>query len=464
MRFIITVFLVLFFITFPGTCFGEASPLVVGIRGNEAATSEFAKKNTFSLAEENTVEFGNGNTFVRFKSPVKNRDMVVLLPDELDPNTLMETLLKLHTGKTSGGRSLLVASKKPLSEIALKGLPPLNLERLVVTAGATHFALNGENTKPLSYKRAKPTQLEPEASAVIVGNSHPELAKETADLTGLFSVNQVDSPALAKGGKQIYLIAGHRTPFNQGFFERLHEIDTLNSKGNEVFFITPYLPYARSDKKDQAGVTIGGKLAADLIRGQGASGASFLRAHAPQSQGFFEIPTDAMTGLPTAVPYLKNAGVQIVISPDEGFQKSATEYALAIGVPVGVINQRRDPITAKKELHGYSGEPVNGKTVVIIDDESETGGTSSQAAKLMKTYGASKVLVVLSHITGSAKKALESPYIDEFVATNTMADLPKSDRLKILSIAPELSHSIQDLEEGRKSRLKSCWVARKLAF
>ncbi len=213
--------------------------------------------------------------------------------------------------------------------------------------------------------------------------------------------------------------------------------------GSQITLVSPYLPYARSDKKDQYGVAITGRLAADMIETSGTDAVSFVRAHAPQSEGFFKIPTIQTMGRKTINAFLANLNVEQIISPDAGFQKDATLYADDLKVPVSVVNKQRNLQTGESKLHGISGPKVKGKIVAIIDDETASGGTLGKVAEFLKKLGAAKVVAVVTHLSGNADQALNSVAIDSLAVTDTFKITKQHSKLSVLSVAKEISDDLK---------------------
>lgn len=235
-------------------------------------------------------------------------------------------------------------------------------------------------------------------------------------------------------------------PVNETLFQALSSIWTWSLRGISVQLVTPYLFYARSDKIDQSGTAIVGRLVADLIESVGTSTISFIRAHAPQSEGFFSIPTVHVSGRETINKFLLTHNIDGVVSPDAGFQKQATLYANDLGVGISVINKQRDPTTGKLVIHGVSGNPVKNRRLALIDDETQTGGTLHQGSEHLKKRKATFVIAIVTNLAGNGDKAMKSPFIDIFAATNSLpVSAEVRSRTVILDIIPELGDAIRPL-------------------
>lgn len=425
-------------------------PLILGIRGNEEATDKFAAKNSLTVVPSKTREFDNGNTFVQIAGSVVHQDVILLLPKEMTANQLMEALIKVRTARTDGARNIIVKSPIKLSNVRLPELqkhPKDFLEHLFRNAGidsikeanrplrnpfhlTTHYNRVGEEGKPVIASQA-----ESDFATTVSQQTNIPLAKKLTKL-----------PDHAP----VYFVADTTQPVNKNLFNLMITVGNLTRAGHAVHLIERYLPYARSDKKDQTGVTITGRLVADLINEAGTASAMFVRAHAPQSQGFFSIPTFQLTSRPTITNYLKELEVEVVIAPDAGAQKETTLFADKMNLPVGVANKQRDA-DGNSSLRDISGPDVKGKRAVIIDDETATGGTLAKVAELLHKLGAAEVYAVVTHITGSAAAAIDSPYLKQIIVTDTIPSNFSNPKVKVLSMSKEVSDQILEIERHRNA-------------
>jgi ribose-phosphate pyrophosphokinase len=238
--------------------------------------------------------------------------------------------------------------------------------------------------------------------------------------------------------------------------EMLIMIQTLRlDSAARITAVVPYLCYARSDKKDQPRVPITARLLADLIQVAGADRYIAVDLHAPQIQGFFSIPGDALSALHLISDYFfdKHLRDAVVVSTDLGFAKKGRNYAAKLDVPLAVIEKRRNPQDGKTEVLSLIGD-VRGKDAVVIDDECDTAGSLDEAVKVVKQIGGARdVYVAFTHavLSGQAVETLRKMGVREIVTTNTLP-IPPHKRLhnmKILSIAPMLAEVLRRTHEGR---------------
>ena len=134
--------------------------------------------------------------------------------------------------------------------------------------------------------------------------------------------------------------------------------------------------------------------------------------HAQQIQGFFDIPVDHLYASPVFFKYLsqRNTNELTIFSPDVGGMKMANAYAEVLGCPLGFVAKRRTGASTVEAMN-LVGE-VEGREILLVDDMTETAGTLTAAAKLLKERGAKKVRkAIVSHCvlneTGKERLASE---------------------------------------------------------
>lgn len=241
---------------------------------------------------------------------------------------------------------------------------------------------------------------------------------------------------------------------NESIMELLIMIDTLKrSSAGRITAVIPYYGYGRTDKKDQPRVPITARLIADMITVAGANRVLTVDLHAGQLQGFFNIPVDEMTALPTIADYIlgKNLQNPVVVAPDLGSSKRARNFAEDINASLAVIEKRRVGNGDKSEILNLIGS-VEDQPVVIIDDEIDTAGSLIQAAEVCLENGASEIYAACTHavLSGPAIERLEASPIRELVITNTIPLPPEKaiDKITVLSLAAILGESIQRIHTG----------------
>jgi len=219
--------------------------------------------------------------------------------------------------------------------------------------------------------------------------------------------------------------------------------------------VLPYLPYIRSDKKDQPRICIGARLMADLLEKAGVDRILIMEMHSPQIQGFFSIPTDHLIAAPDIVNYLKqnwNLENYVLVAGDSGAAKMIQPYADNLHLPVAIMDKRRLDNEEKVVIKGIIGD-VTGKKILLIDDETTSGGTLIENAKYLTEHAqVESVDACFVHATlgkDAAEKLNNSP-IQKFVTTNTIPSEHYHLRnLEVVSVTKRFSEFIKRIHENK---------------
>lgn len=286
------------------------------------------------------------------------------------------------------------------------------------------------------------------------------LAQEIADHIGIplgecevtrFSDEEVQiSIEESVRGCEVFVIQPTSQPVNEHLMELLIMIDALKrASAKSINIVIPYYGYARQDRKSRSREPITAKLVANLIETAGATRVISLDLHAPQIQGFFDIPIDHLMGAPLLSDYFKEKeGMDfeevVVVSPDHGGVTRARNMADRLKTPIAIIDKRR-PRPNVAEVMNIVGD-IEGKTAIIIDDIMDTGGTMKLAAQALKDKGAKEVYACCTHpvLSGPAIERIEDSVIKELVVTNSI-QLPeekKIEKITELSVGALLAQAI----------------------
>ncbi len=258
--------------------------------------------------------------------------------------------------------------------------------------------------------------------------------------------------------KDVFLIQPTSAPVNEKLMELLIFIDTLRrDSAGRITAVVPYYGYGRTDKKDQPRVPITARLVADLIQVAGADRFVTLDLHAKQIQGFFSISCDEIPALVLFVKHFQEHPVPnaVVVAPDIGSLRRARNFAEALDVPLAIVEKRRSLDGARTELLNLIGD-VDGKNVIVVDDEIDTAGTLTRAANFVRTLGARDVVACATHaiLSEPAPDAIRESVLSEVVVANTAAISEEKcrrsgDKIKIIPVASLLADVIQRIHEGR---------------
>ena len=303
------------------------------------------------------------------------------------------------------------------------------------------------------------------------GSGSPELSKNIAEYLGLPLSDRevIEFPNEnifiklngSARGQDVYVIQTTSSPVHRNLMELLIMIQTLRlDSAARITAVVPYLCYGRSDKKDQPRVPITARLVADMLEVAGADRYMTLDPHAGQVQGFFSIPGDVLTASHLLVKHINEnlrSGMidPVVVSVDLGFAKKGRNYAADMDMPIAFIEKRRQGNDAKAEALSLIGD-VEGRDVIIVDDEVDTGGSIAQAVDVVKKYGARDVYLAFIHPILSANGAarLASLPIKHIITTDSVPISVEKlnvlkDRITVLSISAMLGEVIRRGHEGR---------------
>lgn len=247
-------------------------------------------------------------------------------------------------------------------------------------------------------------------------------------------------------GADVYLIQSTCPPSNHHLMELLIMIDAARrASANRITAVIPFYGYARQDRKDQPRVPITAKLVANLLVAAGANRVLTMDLHSQQIQGFFDIPVDHLYASPVLFDYFKtkvSTTNLVVCSPDVGGMKMAAAYADLLGAGLGMVAKKRTSAT-KVEAINLVGD-VKDCDVLLVDDITETAGTLTAAAKILRDNGARTVRAAVSHcvLNDIAYERLSSGLIDELITTNSVPIETRGLPITVLSVAELLGQAI----------------------
>jgi ribose-phosphate pyrophosphokinase len=242
--------------------------------------------------------------------------------------------------------------------------------------------------------------------------------------------------------------------------ELLLMIDALKrASARRITAVVPYYGYSRQDRKDKPRAPISAKLVADLLTTAGADRALIIDPHAPQIQGFFNIPVDHLFASPVLVDHFRKLNLPnlTVVSPDAGGVERARFFAKKMEAALAIVDKRRVEMNVAEVMHVIGD--VNGRTCLVIDDLIDTAGTLVKTASALIQNGASKVYACASHpvLSGPAVENLSQSHFTEVVVTNTipLSEAARNEpKIRVLSVAGLIGRAIQAIhEEASVSKL-----------
>ena len=252
-------------------------------------------------------------------------------------------------------------------------------------------------------------------------------------------------------GDYVFLVQSTFAP-SDNLMELLMMIDAARrASAGYITAVIPYFGFARQDRKDKPRVSIASKLVANLLTEAGADRVMTMDLHAPQIQGFFDIPVDHLDGSAIFIPYIENLRMQNLIfaSPDVGSTNRVREVAKYFEADMVICDKQRkraNEIAAMTVI----GD-VSGRDVVLIDDICDTAGTLSKSAAILKERGAVSVRAFCTHpvLSGNAYRNIENSQLEELVVCDTIPIRAECDKIKILSTAELFAVAIRNTFENK---------------
>lgn len=300
--------------------------------------------------------------------------------------------------------------------------------------------------------------------AIFTGNAHPELARAVCRYLGVelgrAEVFQFSNENIFVKINQnvrahdVFVVQPTYPDVNRSVMELLIMLDALKrASASRVTAVIPYFAYGRSDKKDQPRVPITARLIADMLQVAGADRVLTLDLHAGQVQGFFKIPVDELTALSLLADHFRSLDLPepVVVAVDLGFAKKARNFAELMRAPIAFVEKRRLGNADRSETLGIIGE-VRGRTAILIDDEVDTAGSITEAARAIALAGAHDIYAGCVHavLSGPAVQRLAASPIRQLVCTDSIA-LPPHKRLDLihqLPVADLLGEAIGRIHTG----------------
>ena len=301
---------------------------------------------------------------------------------------------------------------------------------------------------------------------IFAGNSNLEVAKHIANALKLplgkaevktFSDGEI-SVSLNESvrGSDCFIVQSTCNPVNQNLMELLIMIDAMKrASAARITAVIPYFGYARQDRQARARDPISAKLVADLITTAGADRVLTMDLHAPQIQGFFNIPVDHLVGSRLLVSFWKNkvknhTDEYIVVSPDLGSVTRVRAFASKLSLPIAIIDKRRQRANVS-EVMNIIGD-VKNKKVILVDDMIDTAGTLCNAAKaVVEKGGAIEVFACATHavLSGPAIERIKNSSIKELFLLDTIPISKEKfiEKFNILSVASLFAEAIERIYE-----------------
>jgi ribose-phosphate pyrophosphokinase len=300
--------------------------------------------------------------------------------------------------------------------------------------------------------------------AVFSGSAHPDLAEEVCAHLDVplhpvrvhrFANDCLEVQLQANcRERDVFLIQPLVPPVQENLVELLLMLDAARgASAARTTVVMSHYAYARSDKKDEPRISIGGRLVADLLTAAGADRVLAMTLHSPQVHGFFSVPVDHLHALSELAEHFRAYDLSntVVVSPDLGNAKAASAFARRLGIPVAAGAKQRYS-DDKVVISDVIGD-VEGKDVIVLDDEIARGSTVFELLERLRERGTRDVRVACTHglfADGALEKLQAEADVLEIVCTNTVP-LGKEKwvpKLRVLSIAPALAEAMRRIHNG----------------
>lgn len=293
------------------------------------------------------------------------------------------------------------------------------------------------------------------------GNSAPQLAESISKLYGQelgkatiqkFSDGEFQ-PVFNESirGDYVFLVQSTYAP-SDNLMELLMMIDAARrASAGYITAVIPYFGYARQDRKDKPRVSIASKLVANLLTTAGANRIMTMDLHAPQIQGFFDIPVDHLDSSAIFIPYIEKLQIPNLTfaSPDVGSTNRVREVASYFGAEMVICDKQRKRANEVASMTVIGD--VKDKDLVLIDDICDTAGTLTKSAAMLMDKGARSVRAFCTHpvLSGKAYENIENSVLSELVVCDTIPLKQQSNKIKVLSTAELFSIAIRNVHENK---------------
>mgnify|MGYP003574853720 CR=1 FL=1 len=284
-----------------------------------------------------------------------------------------------------------------------------------------------------------------------------EICKRYGTIPGRINVQKFSDGEISPNflesvrGDYVFLVQSTFAP-SENFMELLLMIDAARrASAYKVIAVIPYYGYARQDRKDRPRVAIGSKLVANMLTAAGADRVITMDLHAPQIQGYFDIPVDHLDSHAVFIPYIENLRLENLTfaAPDVGATNRIREIANYFGAEMVICDKHRKRANEIASMVVIGD--VTDKDIVIIDDICDTGGTLAKSAALLKEKGARSVRAMITHpvLSGKAYENIENSVLEELIVCDTIPIRKQSEKIKVISVAELFAVAIRNAFENK---------------
>ncbi|MGC8874384.1 MAG: ribose-phosphate diphosphokinase [Chloroflexia bacterium] len=255
-------------------------------------------------------------------------------------------------------------------------------------------------------------------------------------------------------GVDIFILQSCSQPVNENTMELFLLVDAFRrASAASITTVVPYFPYTRQERMARGREAISARVVSTILEALGVNRVIYVDVHSPAIQGFFQIPVDPLSAVPTLAEYFQdddrfqNAAI---VAPDTGRAKLAAKYAEILDLPLVVMEKRREG--SQVRVTHIVGD-IRDRVPIVIDDVIASGSVLDEIPALLEAGARPEVYLSITHpvLVGQSLEKLQNPVIRELVVSNTIYVPPEKrlDKLRIISIAPLLAEVIQRIHDGR---------------
>lgn len=264
-------------------------------------------------------------------------------------------------------------------------------------------------------------------------------------------------------GQFVFLIQSTYSP-TDNLMELLLMIDAAKrASAYKVIAVIPYYGFARQDRKDRPRVAIGSKLVANMLTAAGADRVITMDLHAPQIQGYFDIPVDHLDSSAIFIPYIErlNLANLTFAAPDVGSANRIREIASYFECEMVICDKHRKRANEIASMVVIGD--VTDRDVVLVDDICDTGGTLCKSAALLKEKGARSVRAFCTHpvLSGNAYSSIQNSVLEEMVVCDTIPLKGQAEKIKVASTSELFATAIRNAFENKS--INSLFLRSKMA-
>jgi ribose-phosphate pyrophosphokinase len=205
--------------------------------------------------------------------------------------------------------------------------------------------------------------------------------------------------------------------------ELYHAIDALKrSQASRIIVFEPFVSCSRSDRTTRRG-SVGLWVHLKTLTSLGARHIVTYQLHSDKSKSMVDPAISALDDIPALTlikrrlcdNYIQSPGnLENIVrsqwafcSVDAGGEKLTRKFANAFGAPLVIAHKQRDPsrLNAVESIHILSEQPVEGKTLWIVDDMIDTAASAESLIHALAPLAPAEINLIAVHALFSPPSA-----------------------------------------------------------